>query len=563
MSVLRILTIFAGLSVMVLAGSSTAGAQSDGRISGNLETNANFFFRDSLIGAANTPQYDRQLYGAEGWLNLNYSNWGFDFGVRFDFFNNSNLLNPTSSYSDQGIGRWFVSKQLDQFGITAGYIYDQIGSGLIFRAFEQRPLLIDNALFGLRLSYDLSENWKIKGFTGRQKQLFDTYESIIKGFNVEGFTSFGKEKGITMAPGLGIVNRTLDDESMDALVATLATYPEEDIFNPQHNTYAFTLYNTLNAGPFSWHVEGAFKTKDVMNDPFGVFSNDTTGTVRNKFINEPGSVIYSSLNYAGKGIGILASVKRTANFTFRARPQVQLNRGIINFLPPAARINTFRLSSRYVPATQELGEMAYQLDVRYNIKRKWNFYLNAANITNLDNDLLYRELYWETSYRKGRDWKLLVGAQHQEYNQAVYEFKPEVPNVRTITIFTEYDYRIDRKTSLRFELQAMKVGEDEKADALQDYGDWLFGLVELSLAPHFTFTISDMYNVGPGKNALVKDNGERYRLHYPRFDIFYNINANRFSLSYIKQVEGVVCTGGICRLEPAFSGVKFTVNSTF
>lgn len=561
MSALRVLTISIGL--LLWHGLYPLSAQNGGRISGNLETNANFFQRDSLIGAANTPQYDRQLYGAEGWLNLNYSNWGFDIGLRFDFFNNSNLLNPTGSYSDQGIGRWFVSKQLDQLGITAGYIYDQIGSGLIFRAFEQRPLLIDNALYGLRLTYQLSDNWSIKGFTGQQKQLFDTYESIVKGFNMEGFISLNDEKGVSLAPGFGVVNRTLDDESMDALVATLSLYPEEDIFTPRHNTYAFTFYNTLNAGPFSWYLEGALKTNDVMNDPFGVFANDTTGISRNKFINQSGSVIYSSLNYASRGIGILASVKRTENFSFRTRPQVQLNRGMINFLPPSARINTFRLTSRYIPATQELGEMAYQLDVRYNIKRKWSFYLNAANITRLDNELLYREVYFEGSYRKGRDWKLLWGIQHQNYNQAVYEFKPNVPRVQTITGFSEFDYRINRKTSLRFELQYMNVGEDENAEAKQDYGDWLFGLIELSLAPHFTFTLSDMYNVGPGKNAPVRANGERYQLHYPRLDVFYTLDASRFSLSYVKQVEGVVCTGGICRLEPAFSGVKFTMNTTF
>ena len=52
-------------------------------------------------------------------------------------------------------------------------------------------------------------------------------------------------------------------------------------------------------------------------------------------------------------------------------------------------------------------------------------------------------------------------------------------------------------------------------------------------------------------------------IHFPRFDIFYTYKTNRFSLSYVKQVEGVVCTGGICRLEPDFSGVKVTVNSTF
>jgi hypothetical protein len=146
------------LSLFLFGSLSVLMAQSDGgRLSGNFQANANFFQRDSLIGAANTPQYDRQLYGAEGWLNLNYSNWGFDFGVRFDFFNNSNLLNPNGgSFSGEGIGRWYVQKRIEKFDIFAGYLYDQIGSGIIFRAYEQRPLLIDQALFGARLMYDLT-----------------------------------------------------------------------------------------------------------------------------------------------------------------------------------------------------------------------------------------------------------------------------------------------------------------------------------------------------------------------------------------------------------------------
>ncbi|MEL7120457.1 MAG: DUF6029 family protein [Bacteroidota bacterium] len=538
-------------------------AQSAGTISGDLQTTANFFIRDSLIGAAQIPQYDRQLYGADSWLTLNYSNWGFDFGIRYDLFNNSNLLIPTDSYTDQGIGRWFISKQIDKLGITGGYIYDQIGSGMIFRSFEQRPLLIDNALIGLRLTYDINDNWKVKAFTGQQKNLFEEYESIIKGINAEGFLSVGKEKPITLAPGIGIVNRTLDNASVDALVATIATYPIDDIFTPQFNTYAFTFYNTLNVGPLTWYLETAFKTKDVMNNSFGRFSTDPEGFIRNRFINKAGSVLYTSFSAAAKGIAADLSLKRTENFSFRTRPQVQLNRGLINFLPPMARVNTFRLTARYLPATQELGEWAAQLDLRYSIKRKWNFLLNFSNINTLDDQLLYREVYWEGVYRQKRDWKLLFGIQHQNYNQAVFEFKPDVPNVQTITTFAEFDYRLNKYQSLRFEFQYMHVGEDERAEARQDYGNWLFGLVEWSIAPHWTFTVSDMYNVTPGKNAPIRPNGERYQLHYPRFDVFYTKDANRFSLSYIKQVEGVVCTGGICRLEPAFSGFKFTVNSTF
>lgn len=560
---LRILLFF-NFCLLLSWQAFTQEENSGGRISGNLEANANFFIRDSLIGAANTPQYDRQLSGAESWLNLSYSNWGFDFVLRFDLFNNSNLLNPTGSYTDEGIGRWSIHRKIDKLDISVGYLYDQIGSGIIFRAFEERPLLIDNALLGARLAYDILPDWQIKAFTGRQKQQFDLYGSVIKGAAIDGFLSGGEEANWSIAPGFGVVNRTLDDASMNSLVATINTYSKEDAFVPKYNAYAFSLYNTLTSGNFAWYIEGAYKTKDNLNDPFGEFNlGDTATLVGDKLYLAEGSVLYSSLSYANKGLGITLEGKRTENFDFRTRPQEQLNRGLINFLPPMARVNTYRLNARYNAATQTLGEQAYQIDVRYNIKRKWGFNVNYCNIRNFDEEQLYRELYTEISYKHKRSWTLLGGLELQRYNQEVFEFKPDAPVVRTLIPYFDFLYKFDRKKALRFEGQYMKVGKDSKGQ-LHDYGDWIFGLLEFSIAPHWTFTASDMYNVNPGKNSPVDvATGEKLSRHYPRLDIFFTQRSNRFSLSYIKQVEGVVCTGGICRLEPAFSGVKFTVNSTF
>ena len=126
--------------------------------------------------------------------------------------------------------------------------------------------------------------------------------------------------------------------------------------------------------------------------------------------------------------------------------------------------------------------------------------------------------------------------------------------------YAEFLYKLDRKKALRFEAQVMNVNEVSIGNENEktDYGDWVFGLVEFSMAPHWTFTISDMFNMNPGKNSPIGPDGEKASIHYPRFDVFYTHKANRFSLSYVKQVEGVVCSGGICRLEPAFSGVKMT-----
>jgi len=551
--------------LLLLPGFSMAQAtDGGGKISGSLQMNGNFFMRDSLIGAANTPQYDRQLYGGEAWLNLTYSNWGFDFGLRFDMFNNSNLLNPTGSFSGEGIGRWFILKKINKLGIYGGYIYDQIGSGIIFRAYEERPLLIDNALYGLRLTYDILPNWQLKAFTGRQKQQFDIYNSVLRGMSLDGFISArDSTKSFSMAPGIGAVGRTLDDESMNSLVAALNTYPVDDAFIPKYNTFAFSAYNTLTAGPVSWYVEGAYKTPDAMNDPFGVIIRNGQEIVGDKFIKSSGTVLYSSLSYASGGFGLTVEGKRTENFSFRTRPQEQINRGLVNFLPPMARVNTYRLNARYNAATQELGELAYQADVRYSPSRKLAFGLNASNITDLDNVLLYREFHLDVTYKKDRLWTLTGGIQHQNYNQERFEFKPGVPNIQTLTPFVDFLYKFDRKTSIRAEAQYMHTGMDESAGYRQDYGNWLFGLVEVNLAPSWSFVVSDMYNADPGKNSPADEKGDKLRLHYPRFDVFYTLRSNRFSLSYIKQVEGVVCTGGICRLEPAFSGVRVSVSSTF
>lgn len=513
-------------------------------LSGSFNANGNAFIRDTAIGAANTPQYDHQLFGAEAWLGLNYNRWGFDMGLRFDLFNNSNLLNPQGSYTAQGIGRWYVKKKIHNLSLAAGYLYDQIGSGIIFRAYEERPLAIDNALYGVSVGYQITPNWTVKALTGKQKQQFTTYGSIVRALNTEGFIA-DKSGKWTLAPGIGMVHKTIDDETVDQMVSVLSTYTPQDSIGAKFNNFAFTAYNTLSAGRFSWYIEGAYKTPEVIFDQFEEKHNWNGTNSLGKFVFRPGNIVYSTVSYAAKGLGITLEGKRTQDFVVRVNPFVTLNRGMINFLPPMSRNNTYRLTARYNPATQELGEKAVQLDIQYNHKRKWWAGFNFSNITNLKDDQLYREIHTELGMKK-KKWQLLGGVQLQTYNQEIYENKPGVEIVQTVTPYAEFLYKFDKKKSLRVEMQYM--------DTHQDFGSWVFGLAEFGIAPHWIFTISDMYNIQPKKTD---------DLHYYSAGVVYLHHVNRISLSYVKQVEGVVCTGGICRLEPAFNGVKTTVSTTF
>lgn len=50
-----------------------------------------------------------------------------------------------------------------------------------------------------------------------------------------------------------------------------------------------------------------------------------------------------------------------------------LNKGLVNFIPPMAKINTYRLTAIYYPATQFLDEMAFQADLKYGLGENWFF----------------------------------------------------------------------------------------------------------------------------------------------------------------------------------------------
>lgn len=541
--------------------------QDQGSFTGGFQSSANFFMRDSLIGAFNIPQYDSELFGTQAWLDLGYTQNGFDIGIRFDMFNNSNLLNPNASYTDQGIGRWHIEKRLEKLQIRVGHIYDQIGSGIIYRAFEERALLIDNALYGGRLIYALSDETELKVFAGRQRALFSAYEPTIRGFNLETYVNLTKqEEGstlFTLAPGIGLVNRTLTQNIVDEIGAAIRDYRDEDQFKLYRNTISVSAYNTMSLGPITWFAEAAYKSPESFFNQFIDRELITGGFVRGTWVREAGSVLYSSLSYAKSGLGITLEGKRTENFDFRADPQLSLLNGLVNFIPPMNRNNTYRLTARYSPATQTLSEQALQLDLKYRWNKKLSTLVNLSYIDGLDGTRLYRELFTEVMYKYKRQWQVKTGIQYQNYNQEIYEVKPGVPIVETIIPYVDFLYKFNRKQSLRIESQYMMIGEDEKAGFKQDYGEWFFILFEYAVAPHWSFVVSDMYNTSAGKNTPVDESGEKALLHYPRFDIYYTHKANRFSFSYIKQVEGIVCNGGICRLEPAFSGFNFTVNSSF
>ena len=502
--------LFSALALM------STGAFAQGSLTGDLMANVNFFQRDSLIHADKNPLYDNYLSGGEAWLGLRYNYKGFTATLRADAFHNSNLYNPTQALTGFGIGAWSLSKEFNDLTITAGYIYDQIGSGILFRSYEDRGLLIDNALVGLHLRYQVTDNIYVKAFTGQSKFLFDRYKPIIKGLNAEGDFSLGEKVHVT--PGFGVLNRTLDQTSIDQIVPTINNQPLPSRFVPKYNMYAFTAYNTLTWGDVSWYVEGAYKTNEAI-------------VLDNTLQDHDGNVLFSTLGYARKGFAINFTGKRTENFVMRTSPNEVLIRGLLNWQPIVARLRPQRLMARYTPASQDISELALGSDILLAPNDDLSITLNYTHINTLEEKVLYREAYGDAEYRGWDDFVLAGGVQYMQYNQEIYQAKAGVPIVHSLIPFFELTYRINTKNSIRTQWEYQHTE--------QDYGSWIFGLIEYNIAPKWSFAISDMYNTSPGPAATTGGH------HYYNIFTAFTKGPHRFTAAYVKQVEGINCTGGI------------------
>ena len=538
-----------------------------GQFSGNLLLTYQKYVRDDSIGA-NTKVYKENTASADAWLFMQYRIKGYSFVLRYDAFNNSPLLDPQSAYTNHGIGFWQINKNIDKLDITMGSFYDQFGTGILFRAYEQRQIGIDYAIQGMRLKYNLNDKWAIKGFAGNQKgnikNRFGFANQVISGLNIEGNLGLGADsKYGDLQVGASVVNRTLDRETMDRLVSTINTYELADRFYPKYNVYGGNAYLTYTKDNFSWTVEGNVKSKEA------IMEDDS------KFHLTGGKVLYTSMSW-GKGgwnlgkqtasIGLNVQARHVDHFSFRTAPTENLLNGLVSYLPSMTRQNTYRLLSRYNAPGQAMGEDGIQGEIEFKPRKGTQIFFNGSYVQTLasngklnqstglkEAEKLFSENYLEVVQKIGKHNKLKLGVQRIVYNQTRYESEPEYVPVKTITPFGEWLHTMNQGKSLRVEWQYLNTKNDQ--------GSFANLMIEMFVKKNLSVAVADMVNVAPHRyERMIIANKV---LHYPTFFVGYTEKNTVFTLAFLKQQQGVNCSGGICREEPAFSGVRFTVSSNF
>ena len=523
-------------------------------LSGNIQSDVLIPQDDDKIG---TEHYSEWAL-TNTYVDLNLGSKYVDAGGRFEF-----LKYPLPGYEKDiegwGVPRLYVKGHYKNVELTIGDYYEQFGSGFVLRTYEERSLGIDNALRGARLGIKPVSGVMIKALTGKQRRYWHHNDALVSGVDVElGLDQLLKSleaHNTRITLGGSWVNKH-EDPNDDAIFLD-ATHK---LNLPKYVNAWDARLNVTHKG-FSVLAEYAQKSQDPSFD--------------NGYHYGKGYVAMLSTSYSRKGMSILLQAKRSEGMSFRSRRSMNGNSSFINHLPAFTHDQTYALPAQYPYATQLEGEWALQAEFGYSFKKgtplggkygtKVKF--NVSHVRGLDDSDVKNPVYddrimgsdgYRTSFFKmgetyyqdvdvtiekrfTRDFSLIFMYMNQHYNMTVVEGHGGM--IKSNILVADGKYKLSPKLTLRCELQYQFCEGDE--------GDWVFGLAELSWAPHWMFTVNDAWNCGETK------------LHYYQALVSYNLKSHRIMAGYGRTNPGFNCSGGVCRWVPATRGFTLSYNYSF
>jgi hypothetical protein len=501
-----------------------------GRISGSFSSNIHYYNDDGILNIM-APQ---DAFASNSYLWLQYHNGPFSAGLQYEAY-----MPPLQGFPYQLEGN-FISHRFLRFkkgiiDITAGSFYEQFGSGLSFRAYEERALGLNNSLDGIRILAKPTSWLSVKGIYGKPRRFNDYANAYIRG--IDGEIKLGELFKLenTIQIGGGIISKYQPYTGPD---------PE---FPSTVNAFNTRIEAIL--GKVSIYSEYVHKTEDP--DAMNLFSE------------EAGNALKVDLSYSTRGFGALLTLRYLNNMNFQAERDLSDGYSNINYLPSNSRQYTYMLSNLYPYSTQANGEFSVQADVNYKIpsgsglggKYGTDLRLNYALAGGIDSDSptsrlfsymaenkYYGDLNLEITRKWNRKFKTNMAYQQVLYNKGVIEGGTET--IRSKIALADIQYRVTRKISVRTEIQHLWTEDD--------HGNWLAVLAELNLAPAWSVYFSDMTDYQYVEQA-----------HYFNGGISYRSNYFRLNISYGRNREGFICSGGVCRMVPAYKGFNIGISSSF
>ncbi len=576
---------------LIIAAQNIIGG---GKVTGNIQTDAQVYSEDNKLGITDST-LNYKKFGMNGFANINYTNGDFRAGMRFEGFLNP-MLGYDPRYEGVGVPYWYAGYKLGSLEMTAGHFYEQFGSGLILRSWEEWTLGYDNNIYGFNAKFTPVDGVTLKGLVGVQRYFWEPYEAsnrgIVRGadgdFYLNDIFKGMADTKTKVTLGGSFVSRY---EKPDPMTFTRDSAYTEILIDPitsdtntlnwiKKTTYEVNLpYNVgswaarinLSSGGFNIYSEYAWK------------GNDPNAT--NNYIFKTGQALYSTFSYSTKGLGIFLSTKWIDNMSFKSKMDESGNPAMldINYLPAISKEHGYSLPQMYPYATKPNGEAGFKTEVIYTIPKKTKLggqygttitvdYSFANSIekeqisTEIPLDSTGTDGYKSTFLSIGdltyyRDLDVLLERKFSSKVKAKLSYYHQVYNLNVIEddIFDEEEivdanvavldltYKFTSKHSLRMEAQGLWTKEDD--------GDWASLGFEYNISPSWFFSIMDEWNYGNPVNDL--------KIHYYNVAMGYSQGTNRLSLRYGRQREGLLCVGGVCRYVPASTGLTITLTSSF
>ena len=537
--------------------------QSSGSVTGNVQMLWQSYSEDPIIGAIVPPEKT----GFNAYGNLIYNQGGFSAGMRYESYLGAVLGFP-GRFKGSGIG-YRYARYADPTGkvdFTVGNFYEQFGSGIVLRSYEERALGIDNALDGVRLILRPVNGIEIKALYGMQRLDFDS--RLINGPGtvraLDGtidFNSLLESKG-----GLDWDTKIMLGGSFVSKFQSGGTIAKDSLL----------LQLPENIGAWSYRIDAMRKGWSAgieyagkINDP----NADNGYTYRN------GQALLFNLGYTQRGLGISLSAKTVDNMSFRSDRDVLLFDLPINYIPAITQQHTYNLAATLYPyATVISGESSASAEIFYSIPKgtrlggKYGTKLSAnfAAANGLDTTQLagveglvygYERNSWGFGPSKFvRDFNVQISRKESKNFKWKYTFYNLEFNTLATPVTTtfkgivyadihvlETQVKTRKRQSLRTEFQALFTDQDK--------GDWGTVLAEYTWSPHWFASVIDQYNFGnPDPDA---------RVHYLYGAVGRIDGPHRLSIGYGKRREGIFCIGGVCRAVPASNGFEINFSSSF
>ncbi len=575
-------------------------------VTGNFQIDAANYSKDTLIGADPGSQVVR--YNSFG--NVNYAYGNFTAGVRFESYQPP-LLGYLPGYTGTGIPYKYARYRHDNIDVTVGSFYDQFGSGMCFRSYEDRGLLYDNAMNGMRVIFTPKDGITLKGIIGKQRTYFDLSPGVVRGldgeinltqlFNndsdyVKNYRHFAYKvrrvpkktfRGIkrifnknslrdsTAYPNDSILYRPLKTQIIigGSFVSKYQADQDPTLVLPENVGCAAGRLNIIRGG-FNFYAEGSYK----INDP----------SYQNNFSYKDGKGLFASVSYATKGgLTFLFTGKMIDNMSFRSDRNATNTIDMINYSPAITKNHTYMMMA-YVPyASQMNGEIGASGEIQYKFKkgtllggkygtdvtfngsvmfapdttglpyaqdsiRHYKYKVNYGSV----GKEFFHDVNIEIGKKINKHLKFTLMFATQFINQAQVQYntldKKDHPDVHSKIWVADVTWRYKTGKAIRFEAQNFLTKDTVNA---YGSGSWMTGLIEWTPSSNWFVVLADQYNYG-NKDATKQ-------VHYYYGSLIYVSGPTRITLSYGRQRAGIFCAGGVCRFVPSANALTISISTSF